>query len=98
MRHDDLANFWKSSDDEQRISMLKRMRGKQLSLTANQLGIDYPEGIQTLDKLAGIAELATVYVTVVDVAGMRDYEPGVVSQEFANWHRPRKSSYRSVTD
>jgi hypothetical protein len=90
MKNDELSDFWRLCTDDQRISMLKRLHMGDVSVTAEELGINYPEGIQHLDRLAEQAGLVKVYVTVVDVAGMRDYEPGVASPAFAQRHRARK--------
>lgn len=95
MKNDELSDFWRLCTDDQRISMLKRLHMGDVSVTAEELGINYPEGIQTGGRgLSGTslrqAGLVKVYVTVVDVAGMRDYEPGVASPAFAQRHRARK--------
>lgn len=91
MRNEHLSGVWRSYTDAERISLLKRLRVIDTAITAKELGIDFPEGIKHLDQLADQAGLVSVYVTVVDVAGMRDYEPGVAAPAFASRHRKRKS-------
>ena len=80
-----LADIWENNTEDENLSILKRLHQFDMAITAEELGIS----IEDLDRLAEQAGLVKVYATVVDVAGMRDYEPGVASPQFAARHRKR---------
>ena len=78
--------MWRSADDAGKRAMLQRARDIRLPLHADLL----KEDPVRMDELAKDVGLTPVYMTVVDAAGMRDIDPGVVSPEIAKEYRPRK--------
>ncbi len=85
MYNSELAKHWRGLDEAARVDWLKRLHSLNLSLTAEELNIEPEE----LDAVAHKAGLVGIRKTVVDAAGMRDWECGVVAPEFAKYYRPR---------
>lgn len=85
MKSDYLSAEWAKRDAAARIDWLKQLQNKCLVLSAESLGIEPDE----LDPLALEAGLEFVYVTAIDVAGMREYNFGVVGPAFAGTLRKR---------
>lgn len=85
MHSEQLAKHWQGLDEAARIEWLKRLHTLDFCLTAEELNIEPGE----LDAVAQQAGLAAVRKTVVDAAGMRDWEYGVVGPQYAKNHRSR---------
>lgn len=85
MYSEQLAKHWRSLDEAARVEWLKRLHTTNLCLSAEQLSIEPEE----LDAVAAKAGLVGARKTVVDAAGMRDWEYGVVGPSFAKDYRSR---------
>ncbi|KWA84325.1 hypothetical protein WL29_23635 [Burkholderia ubonensis] len=86
MHSEKLATHWRSLDDAARTEWLKKLLTVDLCVSAEQLDIKPEE----LDLVASKAGLVGVCKTVVDAAGMRDWEHGVVGPKFAQ-HRHKRT-------
>lgn len=80
MKNEHLANLWAAMDPVARYAWLKQLHDQDIVVSAEQLGVDPPE----LDAVAQEAGLSAVRKTVVDAAGMRDWEHGVQGPQFAS--------------
>ncbi len=93
MPSNSLADHWQSLDEAARVDWLKRLLDADVCLSAEQLNIEP----QDLDPLAQQAGLVGVRKTVVDAAGMRDWEHGVVGPSFINKRVARPLRVNSIS-
>lgn len=83
-----VADQWHASDEAGKVAMLKAAKTHKFDLHVELLD----ETPDVLDRLAEKAGMVPVWVTVVDVAGMRDRAEGVVCPSMASQYRARRST------
>lgn len=82
----ELSKHWQGLTHAERVKWLGKLHTLEYCLTAESLDISPQE----LDTVAFEAGLKGVRKTVVDVAGMRDWEHGVAGEKLAQLMAPRK--------
>jgi len=80
-----VAELWHAASEEEKIKYLQCWATYGQSVDTDLLD----EEVEVLDKLGESLGLVKVWCTKVDVAGMRDYAPGLVSSEVASQYRKR---------
>lgn len=81
-----LAARFRGATDSQRAAMLGAIRGTDVAFRASTFQAE----TAAFDRAAKAAGLAPVWLTCVDVAGMRDLEPGAVDAAIAGKYRARR--------
>ena len=80
-----ISEMWHDTDDAGKIEMLKTALRKQIPFHEDLLR----DTVNNIDRLAKPLGFKPVYITVVDMAGMRDISCGVVSPEIESKHSKR---------
>lgn len=81
----EVAELWRTLTEQEKIAHLRIWASYDMSIDADFLDED-PDVLDALGESLGLVK---VWCTKVDVAGMRDYSPGLVPPGIASQYRKR---------